>query len=95
VRKRLTFVFNNRSDGNTAILRIAADDTNDALNDLTQKNLNPNAVHDLQNVAQTIVITIAQPDGSRPAFLNNAFAYLDAADSAILATNPQNEFILH
>jgi cytochrome c peroxidase len=95
VRKRLTFVSNNRSTGNDAILNFAAADTNDALRDLTQKNLNPNAVHDLQNVAQTIVITLAQPDANRPAFIANALVYLDAADSALLASNPNNEFILH
>ena len=95
VRKRLTFVSNNRSTGNTAILNFAAADTNDALNDLTQKNLSPNAVHDMQNVAQTIQITIAQPDANRPAFIANALAFLDAADSALLASNPNSEFILH
>jgi hypothetical protein len=95
VRKRVLFVENNRSSGNTAILNFALADTNDALNDLTQKNLNANAIHDLQNVVQTIQIAIAQPDANRPGFLANASAFLDAADSALLVSNPNSEFILH
>jgi hypothetical protein len=95
VRKRVLFVEANRSAGNTAILNFALADANDALRDLSQKNLNPNAVHDMQNVVQTIQITIAQPDANRPAFLANATAFLDAADSALLSANPNGEFILH
>jgi cytochrome c peroxidase len=95
VRKRVVFVTNNRSSGNTAILNFAIADATDALHDLSQKSLNPAAQHDLQTVIQTLQITIAQPDANRPAFLANASAFLDAADSALLSANPNGEFVVH
>jgi cytochrome c peroxidase len=97
VRKRVTFVEANRSTGNAAILSFAIDDAKDALTDLSQKNLNPNAQHDMATVVQAIQIALAQPDANRPAYLATASAFLDAADSALLTPtgNPNQEFIVH
>jgi cytochrome c peroxidase len=94
VRKRMTFVNDSRSDGNTAIVNFAIADTQDAINDLSQKSLNLAAQNDLANVKETLVITAAQPDANRPAYLANGFVYLDLAEAAILTSNPNNEFIL-
>jgi hypothetical protein len=41
------------------------------------------------------VITIAQPDAARPAYLPTALTYLDLAEASILAANPNDEFLLH
>jgi hypothetical protein len=95
VRKRALFVQQNRSGGNTAILGIAVDDTQDALRDLREKRLNLASQNELATVLQALEITVAQPDGARPAFLATALTYLDLAERSILATNPNGEFIVH
>jgi hypothetical protein len=91
----MTFVNDNRSGGNTALLNFAIDDAALAMTDLSQKNLNLASQNDLANVKQTLVIAVAQPDANRPAYLANGFVYLTLAENAILTANPNNEFILH
>jgi cytochrome c peroxidase len=92
VRKRALFVNGNRSTGNTAILGIAMDDTKDALRDLSEKGLNLAAQNELATVLQALVITSAQPDAARPAYLATVLTYLGLAESSILASNPNAEF---
>jgi hypothetical protein len=94
VRKRMRFVHDNRSSGNTTILSVAHRDTQDAMDDLAAKSLNLAAQNDLANVKQTLVIAAAQLDANRPAFLDNGFVYLDSAESEILTSNPNGEFIV-
>lgn len=94
VRKRALFVQDSRSDGNTAILGFAIDDTEDALSDLSQKNLNLAAQNELATVLQALEITVAQPDAARPAYLPTALVYLGLAESSILASNPNAEFLV-
>ena len=95
IRKRALFVQQNRSDGNTAILDFTMDDTQDALKDLSQKSLNLAAQNELATVLEALVITVAQPDAARPAYLATALTYLDLAEGSILASNPNGEFLLH
>jgi hypothetical protein len=92
VRKRMQYVHDNRSAGNTAILNIAINDTQDALNDLAQKSLNPAAQHDLATVKQTLIIANANPDAARPAFLESGLLFLDLAKQDLFVSNPNNEF---
>ncbi len=92
IRKRIQYVHDNRSDGNTAILNIAINDTQDALTDLSQRGLNPTAQHDLATVKQTLIIANANPDASRPAYLDSALVYLSLAKADLFAANPNNEF---
>ena len=94
VRKRMQFVHDNRSSGNTTILTTAQRDAEDAIADLNGKSLNLAAQNDLANVRQTLIIAEAQPDASRPAFLDNGLVYLTLAENEILTANPNNEFIL-
>jgi hypothetical protein len=92
VRKRIQFVHDNRSAGNTQILNIAINDTQDALNDLSQKGLNPAAQNELATVKQTLLIANANPDASRPAFIDSALVYLSLARADLFTANPNNEF---
>lgn len=92
IRKRIQYVHDNRSDGNTAILTIAINDTQDALTDLSQRSLNPTAQHDLATVKQTLQIASANPDANRPAYLDSALVYLNLAKADLFSTNPNNEF---
>jgi cytochrome c peroxidase len=94
VRKRMQFVHDNRSTGNTTILSIAQRDAQDAIGDLSAKSLNLAAQNDLANVRQTLVIAAAQPDVNRPAYLDNGLVYLDLAENEILTSNPNGEFIV-
>lgn len=92
VRKRALFVRNNRSTGNTDILRIALADTQDALDVLGQKNLNPAARHDLSTALVTLRTAQANPDSNRPAFIDSALVWLDLAKTDLFAANPNDEF---
>ncbi|HEY1536191.1 MAG TPA: hypothetical protein VGF76_19355 [Polyangiaceae bacterium] len=92
VRKRSLFVENNRSTGNTDILTIAIADTQDALDVLTAKNLNPAARHDLATAKLTLQTAQANPDANRPAFIANALVWLDLAKADLFSANPNNEF---
>ncbi len=92
VRKRIQYVHDNRSDGNGAILNIAINDTQDALNDLSQKSLNPAAQNELATVKQTLIIANANPDAARPAYIESALVYLGLARADLFTANPNNEF---
>jgi hypothetical protein len=94
VRKRMQFVHDNRSSGNTTILKTAQRDTQDAMDDLSAKSLNLAAQNDLANVKQTLIIAQAQPDANRPAYLDNALVYITLAENEILTANPNSEFII-
>jgi len=92
VRKRVTHVRDVRSSGNTAILEVAIADTQDALDDLTQKNLNPVAVHALNTIKQTLIIAKANADSARPPFMANALVWLGLAKDDLFIDNPNDEF---
>ncbi|HEX3773492.1 MAG TPA: hypothetical protein VHV51_03455 [Polyangiaceae bacterium] len=92
IRKRIQYVHDNRSAGNTSILNIAINDTQDALNDLSQKSLNPAAQNELATVKQTLIIANANPDASRPAYLDSALVYLGLAKADLFTANPNDEF---
>jgi len=92
IRKRAQFVHDFRSSGNTAILTLAINDCQDALNDLTPKSLNPAAQHDIATVKQTLQIASANPDAVRPAYIDSALVYLSLAKADLFAANPNDEF---
>jgi hypothetical protein len=92
VRKRVIYVRDNRSPGNTNILDVALADTQDALDVLGEKNLNPNVRQVLLTVKQTLQIAKANADADRPSFMAHALAYLDVAKSELFSKNPTNEF---
>jgi hypothetical protein len=92
VRKRVQFVRNNRSSGNTDILSVAIADTQDAIDDLQQKGLNAAAVNELADVKQTLIIAKANPDANRPAFMDHALVYLGLIKNELFSSNPDNQF---
>jgi cytochrome c peroxidase len=92
IRKRVTFVLNNRASGNTEILTIAINDTQDALNDLSQKNLNPAAQQALSTIKLTLQTAQANADSARPPFMSNALVWLGLAKNDLFSANPNNEF---
>jgi hypothetical protein len=92
VRKRVEFVRNNRSAGNTELLGIAIADTRDALDVLAAKNLNPAARNMLADVRGTLEIARANPDANRPSFMDHALVVLGLARGDLFTANPDNEF---
>lgn len=91
-RKRVTFVRNNRSAGNSDLLKVAIADTQDAIDVLSQKNLNAAAVNELQDVKQTLTIALANPDANRPAFMDHALVYLNLVKGELFSANPDDQF---
>jgi len=92
VRKRLLFVRDQRGAGNTSILTIALADTQDAINDLAQKNLNPVAQSNLADLKQTLIIARANADADRPPFITHALDVLARARADLFTANPNNSF---
>jgi hypothetical protein len=92
VRKRSRFVRDNRSSGNSELLTVAIADTQDAIDDLAPKSLNPAAVHALNTVKLTLRTAQANPDANRPAFLDSALVWLDLARQDLFSQNPNGEF---
>jgi cytochrome c peroxidase len=101
IRKRVTFVRDNRSSGNDTILQVAIADSQDALDDLQQRKsgntstttpMNPNAIHDMQTALLTLQTGLANADANRPAFMSNALTWLDLAKQDLFTANPNNDF---
>lgn len=92
VRKRTQFVRDNRSAGNTDLLSVAIADTQDAIDDLQPKNLNPSALQALQTIKLTLSTAKANPDANRPAYLDNALVWLNLAKQDLFSLNPNDEF---
>jgi hypothetical protein len=92
VRKRSEFVKNNRGAGNSDILRVAIADTQDAIDVLGQKGLNPTAVNELFDVRQTLQIALANADANRPAYMDHAITYLNLVKTELFSQNPDNQF---
>jgi hypothetical protein len=92
VRKKVQFVRNNRSAGNTSLLTVAIADTQDAIDDLSQKGLNPAAVNELQDIKTTLNIARANPDANRPAFMDHALVFLNLVRGELFTANPDNQF---
>jgi cytochrome c peroxidase len=92
VRKRVTFIKNNRSTGNTAQLTVALADTRDAIRVLREKSLNQGATNDLATVENILVTAQANPDSERPAFMDQAIIWLNLAKAELFTANPDNLF---
>jgi mono/diheme cytochrome c family protein len=92
VRKRAEFVKNNRGAGNSDILRVAIADTQDAIDVLGEKGLNPTAVNELFDVRQTLQIALANPDANRVPYMDHAITYLNLVKTELFSENPDNQF---
>jgi hypothetical protein len=91
VRKRALFVRNNRSTGNTALLRVAVADVDDALEVLSAKGLHPAAVNMLLDVKVTLNTAIGNADANRPGFMDHAVAFLELARGELFSDNPDGQ----
>jgi cytochrome c peroxidase len=101
VQKRVQYVQNNRGTGNTTILNLAIKDTQDAITVLSSPNLGGatsgsptnKALAALQTVKQALQTAVVVPDDQRPfGYMTTPIAYLAAAKTDLLASNPNNEF---
>jgi cytochrome c peroxidase len=91
-RKRVSFVRDHRSAGNSDLLKVAIADTQDAIDVLSQKNLNPAAVNELKDIKLTLSNALANPDQNRPAFMDHAIVYLNLVKGELFSANPDNQF---
>lgn len=90
VRKRVAYVQNVRSAGNTDLLAIAIADTRDARRVLADKELSPD-VQKLLNSAEAGLKTAAKErDRDRPSTMAKVLAFLDKARAALFTTPPDN-----
>lgn len=92
VRKKVQFVHDHRSSGNTSLLTVAIADTQDAIDVLSQKSLNPAAVNELRDIKTTLDIAKANADANRPAFMDHALTFLGLVRSELFTANPDNQF---
>jgi hypothetical protein len=91
-RKRVQFVRDHRSSGNSDMLKVAIADTQDAIDVLGQKSLNAAAVSELQDVKLTLSTALANADANRPAFMDHALVYLSLVKGELFSANPDNQF---
>jgi hypothetical protein len=92
VRKRVQFVRDHRSSGNTSLLTAAIADSQDAIDVLSAKGLNAAAVSELRDIKQTLQIAQANADADRPSFMDHALTFLALAKGELFSANPDNEF---
>ena len=91
-RKRVQFVRDHRSTGNTDLLKVAIADMQDAIDVLSQKSLHAAAVNELADVKQTLIIAQANADANRPAFMDHALTYLGLVKQELFSANPDSQF---
>jgi hypothetical protein len=88
VRKRVAYIQNVRSDGNTDLLKIAIADTHDAQTDLAQKDLSPDVQKQLSKAESLLTAARADSDANRPAEMKKIIKLLDAISAALFTTTP-------
>jgi hypothetical protein len=71
---------------------VAFADTQDAIDVLSQKGLNPAAVNELQDVKTTLSTAKANADANRPAFMDHALTFLTLVRGELFTANPDNQF---
>jgi hypothetical protein len=88
VRKRVAYVKDVRSSGNTDLLSIALADTRDALNDLSAKDLSPDVQAQLSDAQTQLKAAIKDRDSNRPSEMSQLIVLLDEARAALFTTTP-------
>lgn len=92
IRKRVEFVRDHRSSGNSDLLKVAIADTQDAIDVLGQKSLNAAAVNELQDIKLTLTTALANADSNRGPFMDHALVYLGLVKTELFSQNPDNQF---
>ncbi|HXK20096.1 MAG TPA: hypothetical protein VNG33_19930 [Polyangiaceae bacterium] len=88
VRKRVQYIKDVRSAGNTDLLNIAIADTRDALVDLSAKNLNMSVQKQLTTAQAQLKSAKASPDRDRPAAMKKLLNLLDQARADLFTLTP-------
>jgi hypothetical protein len=88
VRKRVEYIKNVRSAGNTDLLNVAIADTRDARVVLADKDLNSGVQKQLSNAEAQLKSALADKDKNRPSTMTKVLALLDKARAALFTSNP-------
>ena len=93
VRKRVEFVLNNRTAGNTAILGVAIADSGDVLRVLLERqNLHADVQHDMATAKVILEMAQLYPDDFRAPLMDIILDWLDLAKGRLFSQNPNDEF---
>jgi hypothetical protein len=96
VRKRAQYLANNATPGGLTILKLAINDTDDAIRDLSAPNLSASATGTalIALRAAKEIFQDASPNATRRPTdaMNEALAQLDIAKTVLLPGNPNNDF---
>ena len=88
VRKRVDYIKNVRSTGNTDLLNVALADTRDARSVLSAKGLSPDVQKQLGNAETQLKNAIKDKDKDRPSTMTKVLKLLDAARAALFTVTP-------
>jgi len=88
VRKRVAYIKQVRSAGNTDLLNIALADTRDARRVLADKNLSPDVQTQLNNAEKQLKNAINDQDKDRPSTMTKVLNLLDKARAALFTPIP-------
>lgn len=91
VRKRVQYIHDVRSAGNTDLLNIAIADTRDALVDLSAKKLNPDVQKTLTDAQTRLKNAAKDADKNRPSAMTKVLALLDSARAALFTNTPPDQ----
>jgi hypothetical protein len=88
VRKRVQYIKNVRSAGNTDLLNVAIADTRDARTVLSEKQLSADVQTQLSAAETQLVTALKARDRDRPSAMKKVLALLDSARAALFTTTP-------
>lgn len=88
VRKRVKYIKNVRSAGNTDLLNVAIADTRDARTVLSEKQLSASVQKQLSNAEAQLTTALKAKDKDRPAAMTKVLSLLDKARAALFTTAP-------
>jgi len=88
VRKRVQYIKNVRSTGNTDLLSIAIADTRDARTVLSAKQLSVSVQKQLTDAETQLKTALKAQDKDRPTVMKKVLALLDKARAALFTTTP-------
>jgi hypothetical protein len=88
VRKRVAYVKQVRSAGNTDLLNIALADTRDARTVLSAKQLSPDVQKQLADAEAQLKTALKAKDQNRPSTMTKVLSLLDQAREALFTTPP-------
>jgi hypothetical protein len=88
VRKRVQYIKNVRSTGNTDLLNVAIADTSDARTVLSEKQLSADVQTQLRAAETQLKTALKAKDKERPSMMKKVLTLLDNARAALFTTTP-------